>query len=218
MARILEWQNLVFVLALLLAGVLVLGAALGLVGADAEAELDVDADADADADADVDVDGDHDLPAAALALLGVGRAPLSLLLITLLVAFGATGICLNLLLEPWLGSPLARGVLAVLGAGSASMLAGGAMSRLFARFVPGLESYATEAHDVIGVTGVAEMRITGRFGVARVSDRTGTPLQLRCRAHATDIPKGSEIVVVDFDDERRIYTVDSTAEKDGENT
>lgn len=212
MARILEWQNLVFVLALLLAGVLVLGAALGLVGADAEAELDVDADADAD------VDGDHDLPAAALALLGVGRAPLSLLLITLLVAFGATGICLNLLLEPWLGSPLARGVLAVLGAGSASMLAGGAMSRLFARFVPGLESYATEAHDVIGVTGVAEMRITGRFGVARVSDRTGTPLQLRCRAHATEIPKGSEIVVVDFDDERRIYTVDSTAEKDGENT
>lgn len=212
MARILEWQNLVFVLALLLAGVLVLGAALGLVGAGAEAELDVDADADAD------VDGDHDLPAAALALLGVGRAPLSLLLITLLVAFGATGICLNLLLEPWLGSPLARGVLAVLGAGSASMLAGGAMSRLFARFVPGLESYATEAHDVIGVTGVAEMRITGRFGVARVSDRTGTPLQLRCRAHATDIPKGSEIVVVDFDDERRIYTVDSTAEKDGENT
>ncbi|MCC6664426.1 MAG: DUF1449 family protein [Polyangiaceae bacterium] len=212
MARILEWQNLVFVLALLLAGVLVLGAALGLVGTDAEAELDVDADADAD------VDGDHDLPAAALALLGVGRAPLSLLLITLLVAFGATGICLNLLLEPWLGSPLARGVLAVLGAGSASMLAGGAMSRLFARFVPGLESYATEAHDVIGVTGVAEMRITGRFGVARVSDRTGTPLQLRCRAHATEIPKGSEIVVVDFDDERRIYTVDSTAEKDGENT
>ena len=212
MARILEWQNLVFVLALLLAGVLVLGAALGLVGTDAEAELDVDADADAD------VDGDHDLPAAALALLGVGRAPLSLLLITLLVAFGATGICLNLLLEPWLGSPLARGVLAVLGAGSASMLAGGAMSRLFARFVPGLESYATEAHDVIGVTGVAEMRITGRFGVARVSDRTGTPLQLRCRAHVTDIPKGSEIVVVDFDDERRIYTVDSTAEKDGENT
>lgn len=212
MARILEWQNLVFVLALLLAGVLVLGAALGLVGAGAEAELDVDADADAD------VDGDHDLPAAALALLGVGRAPLSLLLITLLVAFGATGICLNLLLEPWLGSPLARGVLAVLGAGSASMLAGGAMSRLFARFVPGLESYATEAHDVIGVTGVAEMRITGRFGVARVSDRTGTPLQLRCRAHATEIPKGSEIVVVDFDDERRIYTVDSTAEKDGENT
>ena len=164
------------------------------------------------------MDGDHDLPAAALALLGVGRAPLSLLLITLLVAFGATGICLNLLLEPWLGSPLARGVLAVLGAGSASMLAGGAMSRLFARFVPGLESYATEAHDVIGVTGVAEMRITGRFGVARVSDRTGTPLQLRCRAHATEIPKGSEIVVVDFDDERRIYTVDSTAEKDGENT
>lgn len=212
MARILEWQNLVFVLALLLAGVLVLGAALGLVGTDAEAELDVDADADAD------VDGNHDLPAAALALLGVGRAPLSLLLITLLVAFGATGICLNLLLEPWLGSPLARGVLAVLGAGSASMLAGGAMSRLFARFVPGLESYATEAHDVIGVTGVAEMRITGRFGVARVSDRTGTPLQLRCRAHATEIPKGSEIVVVDFDDERRIYTVDSTAEKDGENT
>ena len=212
MARILEWQNLVFVLALLLAGVLVLGAALGLVGTDAEAELDVDADADAD------VDGDHDLPAAALALLGVGRAPLSLLLITLLVAFGATGICLNLLLEPWLGSPLARGVLAVLGAGSASMLAGGAMSRLFARFVPGLESYATEAHDVIGVTGVAEMRITGRFGVARVSDRTGTPLQLRCRAHATEIPQGSEIVVVDFDDERRIYTVDSTAEKDGENT
>ena len=212
MARILEWQNLVFVLALLLAGVLVLGAALGLVGTDAEAELDDDADADAD------VDGDHDLPAAALALLGVGRAPLSLLLITLLVAFGATGICLNLLLEPWLGSPLARGVLAVLGAGSASMLAGGAMSRLFARFVPGLESYATEAHDVIGVTGVAEMRITGRFGVARVSDRTGTPLQLRCRAHATEIPKGSEIVVVDFDDERRIYTVDSTAEKDGENT
>lgn len=212
MARLLEWQNLVFVLALLLAGVLVLGAALGLVGSAADAEVEVDVDADAD------VDGDHDVPAAALALLGVGRAPLSLLLITLLVAFGATGICLNLLLEPWLGSPLARGVLAVLGAGSASMLAGGAMSRLFARFVPGLESYATEAHDVIGVTGVAEMRITGRFGVARVSDRTGTPLQLRCRAHATDIPKGSEIVVVDFDDERRIYTVDSTAEKDGENT
>jgi hypothetical protein len=210
MARLLEWQNLVFVLALLLAGVLVLGAALGLVGADAEAEVEVDADADAD------VDGDHDLPAAALALLGVGRAPLSLLVITLLVAFGATGICLNLVLEPWLRAPLPRGVLAVLGAGSTAVLLARVASRLLARFIPSMESYATDAHDLIGVTGMAELKITDRFGVARVCDTTGTPLQIRCRAHAANIPKGSEIVVVDFDDERKIYTVDSTAERDGE--
>lgn len=204
MSRLLEWQNLVFVLALVLAGVLVLGAALGLVSAEV------------DADADVHVEADHDVPAAVLAVLGVGRAPLSLLLVTGLVTFGAAGICSNLVLEPWLGSHWARGAADVFAASIAAVVVTGTAARVFARFIPSLESYATEVHDVIGVTGVAEIRIDGGFGVARVRDRTGTSLQIRCCAHAVPIPKGTEIVVVDFDDERRLYTVDTTAPQNGD--
>lgn len=61
----------------------------------------------------------------------------------------------------------------------------------------------------MGTTGVAELSIARDFGIARVLDGTGTPMKIKCQAYGEPIAKGSEILVVDYDPERDVYTVES---------
>src|SRR4051812_37822692 len=72
----------------------------------ADADADADADTDADAHADVDSDADSEAAAtsatghvsfhlAAMSFLGVGRVPVSMVLMVLLMTWGATGFIAN---------------------------------------------------------------------------------------------------------------------------
>src|SRR5688572_7655421 len=115
---VLNWFNLIFVvpfaLALAFLGLYTLsGWTFGDADADADAEVDGDAEveaeleADADADADADTDADHDAEHdhdhdasragggsgwfAVLSWLGAGRVPLSIMLMILLLTWGAIG-------------------------------------------------------------------------------------------------------------------------------
>src|SRR6266404_6132905 len=115
---ILGWWNLIFVAPFAVALVYLFACTLGGVGmgdGDADAHADVDADADGDVhtdadghDADADGDGEGDsheaeqTPAhlAALAWLGVGRVPLSLIALVLLLTWGAAGFLTNAILRP----------------------------------------------------------------------------------------------------------------------
>lgn len=106
------WYNLPFSLALLL----FLGlSALQFIGLDQDHDADVDADADLDLDHDLDIDHDadldhdldhdvdHDLTGApgwlgALKFLGVGQAPVTMILLLLVGSFGLLGWIANWLL------------------------------------------------------------------------------------------------------------------------
>lgn len=196
MSRLFEWHNLMFALALLIGAVLVLGSALGLLSA--EASLDAEHDAE-----------HADASGTLLAALGIGRAPLAVFVITALLAFGAAGVSTDFLLERWVASPISRGALALFAALVSGFVVARGTSKLVARFVPSLESYASAKDELVGTTGVAELSIARDFGIARVLDGTGTPMKIKCQAYGEPIAKGSEILVVDYDPERDVYTVES---------
>ena len=113
-ARLLAtWWNLIYVipfgLALVYLGVY---AVSGLTfGEDLEIDHDVDLDHDVDVDHDVEVDADADGETevgggsssafmAALGWLGVGRIPLSLVLMVLLLTWGGIGFAVNQIARP----------------------------------------------------------------------------------------------------------------------
>jgi hypothetical protein len=192
MRALLDWQNLIFVLAMLLGVVLVIGSALG-------------SDHDIDGDGHPDIAGDHP---GLLTAFGIRRVPISVFVTTALFAFGAIGSALNLLLAPLLKVPLVYGSASIAIATLGALVVARGVARAVARFVPHVESYAIEKHEVIGSLGVAETRISRQFGIVRVSDRTGSLMQLKCRALAEPILRGREVVVIDYDADSDFYTVD----------
>src|SRR5439155_16281452 len=102
---------------------------------DAHAEVDADAHADADADshadADADAEGHVPLHIAALAFLGVGRVPLSVLLMVMLMAWGATGFIVNQIVGPRFGAGPRPAILSIPAAALVSL----ALTRLLVRAI-----------------------------------------------------------------------------------
>lgn len=210
---LLTWHSLVFLIPIVLAAALLVGSALGL----AEAEADADADADGDAHAEVDGDADGDAHAdvehdaapeiSLIGLLGVGRVPLSLLVTTLLLAFGGIGLVLEYLLAPY----LSLGVAAWIALGVASVLAPvmtGCSARFIARWVPTTETYVTSAGDLVGCVGVVEIGIDERFGIVRVLDAGGTQIKIRCHSTSGPIQRGERALVIDYESSTRDYLVE----------
>ena len=199
---LLTWDTLLFVLPIALAIVLGAGALTGLVG-EVELDLDtvdVDVDIDVDADADGDGDGEAHSVLAVLAWLGLGRAPLTVLLTIGLLTFGGTGLALR----GSIGPILALAVALVL-----SPLATSVLGRTIGRYMPTSETYVQTRGALVGCSGFARLPVTGEFGVAQVTDDGGTLRQIRCRIEESDesIDKGGPLVVVDYDETSRTYTV-----------
>ena len=212
----LTWDTLIFILPIVVAIVLGTGALSGL-GGDFDADLegpqfdgpDVDVDIDADVgaiDVDVDVDADAEGESSSwahvLAWLGIGRAPLMVLLTVGLLAFGITG----LLLRPVVGALVALAIAVV-----ASLLATSGSGRVLARYMPTSETYARRRDALVGCMGTARLAVTRTFGVAQIRDESGTLHEVRCRIDAVDdgvtIAKGSPLVIVDYEDSSATYTV-----------
>ena len=117
---IFAWYNLPFTIMLMLCGLFAMLQLIGLgddsdsdldadfdADIDADLDLDFDADADFDADFDTDLDADADLDVDAdglpdllsvLAFLGVGKAPLMVVLVVLLGSMAVIGWTLNTVL------------------------------------------------------------------------------------------------------------------------
>ncbi len=205
------WHNLIFLVPLLLGLIFVAGAAFGAAEL-GDFDLDLDVDADADADIDADVDGDADMDAHAdgfdlLGALGVGKAPLSIVLMLLLTSFGVIGLGTKLVLAASLSDTFAALVAA--GAATATSLpVTGLGARLVARFVPSVESYAASHDALIGALGTVELAVPGREALVRVTDETGTLHKLRCRFEDGALLKGMRVVVIDHDAERDLFEVE----------
>lgn len=195
----LTWDTLIFALPIAVAIVLGTGALSGLT----DVELDLDLDLDVDADADVDGDADGHAWIEVLAWLGVGRAPLMVLVTVGLLAFGITGLLARLFVGP---------LLALVVALFASPFATSAAGRVLGRYMPTSESYALGRNALVGCAGTARLAVTRTFGVAQVIDESGTLHEVRCRIDDTaeegsTITKGAALVVVDYEDSTATYTV-----------
>jgi hypothetical protein len=186
-------HEILFGIPLVIAVLLVLGMSLGF--ADLGGELDLDAEADADG-----TDG-------LLAALGVGRVPLTVLALLLLLSFGGTGLVVYPLLALVLGNGLALGV-AWLIAALASLVVTSRLGRLFTRYLPSVESYASEKRDLVGQVAVVLLRLSDVEHVLRVKDAGGAELRVRGESSEGALRPGQEVLLTAYKRERDRYCIE----------
>lgn len=199
--ELLEWWNLIF---LLPAGAAVLYVLLLAVGALPFDDVGLHFDAHA-GHADHDLPGDHDL----LGILGVGRVPISIVLISFSLLWGVIG---------WFASHAFRSIwpdpaaffwpsLLVALAGAFGLTR--VMTRLLGRIMPGTESYGSGARELIGRMAEARYPISATGGSVQVYDQHGTLHEVPARVLTGEalIPAGARVVLWRFDDATGSYLV-----------
>ena len=232
---LLGWWNLLFVvpffLALTYVGLYaVSGIGFGDADADADTDADAEAGADAGADADADADADSEVEAdadsetehgaqtgggsamfdALSAVFGLGRAPLSILLMILMLAWGFFGFLANLTLFPKVEPPVTKvWTLSVPLALVGGLLTTRIIAGLVGRYLPTHESYALRRHELLGATGEALYDIDQTFGMVAVRDSNHDLFQVPCRVRAdqSSIPKGSKVKLIAWNGRQQLYYV-----------
>jgi hypothetical protein len=209
MGNLLAWQNVIFYIPLAVGLLLILGSAFGV------HDHDADHDAGHVGDHDHDVghhDGQSSLFERAFALLGVGRVPLTLVLMITSLYFGGLGLILNTLLSSAGLAPSLYGPISVAGAFAGMVVLSGATARLIHRHLPMSESYSISRHDFAGCTGTLLLPADSSSGYAQVKDREGNVHNIRCRTMTGALPKGTAILVVEYDEDSKIFIIDANPE------
>ena len=225
MLDLLQWWNLIFLLPLLCAGAYHLLLATGTVAAETDADADADASLDAGGGANLDHDLDHSVERAgveafghrgeaaesglldrALSVLGIGKVPLSLVLVSWCYIWGVAGYASNLMFSSFLPAALYAWLsLGVAGAGALVLtryLAGG-----LARVLPRTETYGVYTADLVGRPAVVRYAVTPTFGTAQLYDEHGTMHEVDCRTRpdGTPIPSGTRVALVEYDEARQVF-------------
>ena len=206
--------------------------------ADLEADLDFDGDVDAeiaihhdldhdldhDIDHDIDHDLDHDLYHAAdhdvnrdslsafswLAFIGIGKAPLMVVILIVLMTTGLLGWILNGLavgiLGIFPGLLLLATLLVSLAAGS---LVTSRVTRFIGRILPPVSTTATRAEALVGRPGtVISPFIDGRYGMVHLRDDGGTLISLfAITEDEKTIARGEAVILLSYDAAQRRYLV-----------
>lgn len=172
--------------------------------------LGVGKDADG-GDADVAI-AKPDAPATALGFLGVGRAPVIVLLQTLLVTFGLTGLFVNAvgrdLLGGWSGAVFP---LALVAAAAGSIAACNGVARVLSRWAPSDQPTSNRSGQFVGSPGQAVTLITQVGGQAKLDFDRAIPDAI-VHVRAADewphpIERGTEVVLVRYDAPLATYFV-----------
>lgn len=194
---LLQWWNLIFLLPAVAALLYLLLLALGAAPAEGH-----------DIHAGVELhDGDGDPFHGALSLIGLGRVPLSLILMSFGFLWGFFG---------WLGNRMFSTVLAepalfiwpslVLALAGAVILTRALASGL-GRIMPATESYGAGARELVG--GMAEVRypLTESTGTVQVHDQYGAMHEVPARVlpGESGIPAGTRVILWRFDERSGTY-------------
>lgn len=202
------------------------GEAHGGVGADHDADVDVDADLDVEADVHLDADveaetgvhGGHASAHAAraepgalmsgLMFLGVGRAPMMMVLQVLLLLWGVIGTLLHLALGVTGPASLLWSAPVTL---CLSMVGTRSFAQLFARLFKPHETASLKRGQIVGRTGRVVFPVTEGEGTVHVRDQHGTLHRLRARAAHGSLETGDEIIVLGYDPDQKVYRVDDAS-------
>lgn len=219
MAYLLAPQNIIFIIALVVGIVLVLGNALGVMGHDADHDVDHDVDHDTDheqAGGEHDHDAHHEhqerLFLKALSVLGIGRVPFSIVWMTAALVFGGAGIVFNTVLAPVLRVPWIYGWLSFAGALVAMVTVTGNFARVVHRLMPTTETYVGKRSDLVGCRGTLVLATDENRGLANVHDPRGNVHQITCRTtNGATIPSGAKVTVIDYRKEHNLYVVEASS-------
>lgn len=179
---------------------------------DSDQDSDGDGDGDSDDDSDADGDGDADNPfTAILDFMGVGRVPMTIFLLLFTMVFGLSGWVSTRLIFGDTLTPFFPFVLGVwLAVFAWSGFITGRLARLMAQFVPSTTTTATQRDQLVGrVARVSSPHVDTKYGQVKVRDAGGTLLTLFAITPADEFPitRDSEVILVEFDPQRKLYTV-----------
>jgi hypothetical protein len=219
----LEWQNLIFILPMAAGVLYVLLMATGLsVGEHGDLAVDHDIGIDHDVDVGHDVDAGHAVPdthlpdaahvhhphllGKALGILGVGKVPISILMISVCFIWGAVGLVLNVVLgteSMW----RVAGYTALAAVVGTRLVAEG-----LAAILPGEESYYTRREELEGEKGEVLYEVTPVSGTVRLRDPSGNLLDLDCRTCGEErIAAGTQVVIGEYNAAADWFTVRAEA-------
>lgn len=209
------WYNWLFLLSFLVGSGLV---ALTLLGGGKDVEGGVDLEGHLHLGKDMDLakemgkDAHHPI-FGVLAFLGVGKAPLTILLEVFLLSFGLLGLLVNAvgrdLLGGW-GGALFPAALVVAGLGASAITRG--VAYLFNRIAPGDGPTSRRSGEFIRQTGTTISSITHIIGQVRVDvEEKNAPSAIvnACvdPEYGRDIPRGEEVLLTGYDPARMLYLV-----------
>lgn len=148
-----------------------------------------------------------DLPL--LAALGVGRAPLSLLAVAFLLAFGSSGLIVNAVaVDVASVTPLVF-LVNLVGSLVIAMLSTSFFARGLSALLPASDSDALQPAAHVGRLGVTESPVTPEVGqVLLKADARGGPAYIVARTEGDgSIPSGVDVYVASYDSSQKIYVV-----------
>jgi hypothetical protein len=137
-----------------------------------------------------------------LTLLGIGRAPLPMIVQMFALCWGVVGILTNQMLLPHTPSPTLLQMLPSLTAALVGGLVGGRLSaEIIGRLMPREESSAVSRDALYGLSGRVVFPVDTRNGRVHIYDEHNTLHDERCRVVAGHAPigKGRSVLVVDRD-------------------
>lgn len=190
-------------------------------GHDVEMDHDVDLDHDVEADVTHDHDLDHDADVDAhhavtaltlndvLYFFGIGKVPLSILLMSFSYAFSVVGWLLNTIVARPDGEVGSWFTASLLGALVAGLLAMRLVSTVISSVMPTKDVSGFARRQLVGLRGVVGLPVDEHGGRAQVTDPEGTRHLVRCRTvpGGKQLPKGAKIIVVKYLAEDDLYYV-----------
>lgn len=212
--ELLQWWNLIFLLPAFAALLYLLLLAFGALPAEGD-----HGDIHVEPGLHVEVHGahieihPHDLPddighhsdsdpfRGALSLIGVGRIPLSLVLMSFFFLWGFLGWAANQLFSSVLPTP----ALYIWPSLAVALVGAGAFTRLLAvrlgRLMPSTESYGASTRELVGRIADVRYALTETSGTVQLYDRYGTMYEVSARVlpGETSIPSGERVVLWRYD-------------------
>jgi hypothetical protein len=174
---------------------------------DAEGHVATDGDSEAHGDSETSTSGSSSFHTMALSWLGVGRVPVTLIAIVLLLTWGAAGFVTNSVLRTRVGwnavqisAPMALVI---------SLFVTRVIVLFMGRFVPLNETYAKRLGELVGSIGEAVYGINENFGMVSVRDERGDLHQVSCRVAAgvPTVAKGAKVKLVAYGAKDRTFFV-----------
>ena len=211
MAELAKWYNLIFLVPGGLALILLLVAGAFSAGdnsaGDADTDAEVEVDADVDAEAETDNDAGTQLSHGFLTLIGGGKAPLTILVGTLLLGWSFAGYWANQLLQPALHQPGVLVCASIPIAAAFAVVLSRTTAGLIERYAPKMETAAVRRDSLVGQDARVVYAISTTSGRAYHYDSKGILHDLSCRVKDGEptIAKGKTVILVGYDDVTRSF-------------
>jgi membrane protein implicated in regulation of membrane protease activity len=212
-----HWWNLPFLVMLGLVAAFFVLQVVGLVGHDGDADADVDHDIDHDVDGEADAEGGG--VQEVLSFFGVGRVPFMVVWGSLFIFAGFAGIFFNRVAFVRGNGRYPGWLFAI------SLLVSLAVGLVFTRLAVRLAGKLVDTggrgssrkHELVGALGVvASVHVDEGFGEIRVHDhaRNEMIVHARVRAGGPRLLRGTQVVLVDFEERRELFLVEPSELED----